>query len=154
MVCANAGRSVHSSIMATLASPLAIDGLVPFADCVRADAARQLNGPRRSALGQFFTPAPVASLLASMTRVRGDTVRVLDPGAGSGILSAAWVAAACSGSHRPRRIELVAHEVDGALLPPLRATLDACVNACSNDGIEMEFRIENSDFLAHTVERL
>jgi adenine-specific DNA-methyltransferase len=42
--------------------------------------------------GQYFTPLEAARIIAALPRTPGgDTIRVLDPGAGSGMLSAAIV---------------------------------------------------------------
>ena len=46
----------------------------------------------RKKIGQFFTPAAIADYMANMPQYFGETVSILDPGAGSGILSAAIVA--------------------------------------------------------------
>ena len=40
-------------------------------------------------MGQFFTPAPTARFMADLSEVSGEDVRLLDPGAGLGSLSAA-----------------------------------------------------------------
>lgn len=45
----------------------------------------------RKKIGQFFTPASIANYMGSMSTICNDTVRILDPGAGSGILSAAII---------------------------------------------------------------
>lgn len=51
-----------------------------------------LDAGSRADLGQFFTPVAVAGLMARLPRLPRDGVlRVLDPGAGSGVLSAAVV---------------------------------------------------------------
>ncbi|WP_436778296.1 Eco57I restriction-modification methylase domain-containing protein [Yinghuangia sp. YIM S09857] len=77
-------------------------------------------------LGQFFTPAPVADYLASLARLpSGGTLRVLDPGAGAGSLSAALVARVLA--EQPEvKVTLTACEVDKKLSGVLQATLDDC----------------------------
>ena len=54
-----------------------------------------LDPGRQSDLGQFFTALPVARLMASLSVPKGKTVRLLDAGAGIGVLSAAWIDHAC-----------------------------------------------------------
>ena len=61
---------------------------------VRESADREAT--QRGQLGQFFTPAPVAALLAGMFDVPTVVVRLLDPGAGVGSLTAALVGRACT----------------------------------------------------------
>ncbi len=80
-------------------------------------------------MGQFFTPALAAQILAAMPRIpKGGTLRVLDPGAGSGILTAAIV-------DRVRReapdvtVVVTAVEMDASLRTPLAETLGNCEEA-------------------------
>ncbi len=80
---------------------------------------------RRGALGQFFTPVPVAGLLASMFDPPTGEVRVLDPGAGVGSLTAALVSRAVTETW-PVTLDLHAVEVDEDLIPALKETLLGC----------------------------
>jgi adenine-specific DNA-methyltransferase len=67
--------------------------LLSLAERNRVAALLNLNPATQNSLGQFFTPARAAALIAAMPRLpRTGTLRVLDPGAGSGMLSAALVA--------------------------------------------------------------
>lgn len=93
------------------------------------DALAGLDASNQDALGQFFTPAAAAALIASMARLQeSGTLRVLDPGAGSGMLAAALVARVLR--ERPSlSLHVVAVETDETLLPYLRSTLDACESA-------------------------
>lgn len=90
---------------------------------VRESAKRESN--QRSELGQFFTPAPIAALLASMFEVPAGPLRVLDPGAGVGSLTAALVDRARDEGW-PATLDLTAVEIDKNLLPPLKETLREC----------------------------
>lgn len=86
-----------------------------------------LDKQRQATLGQFFTPADAAVLVASLPRLDQLTgpVRVLDPGAGSGSLSAALVARLAE--ERPEiPVHVVAVETDPDVLPFLEETLAAC----------------------------
>ena len=103
--------------------------LVELAERERVAALADVDAGLQSEFGQFFTPGAAAELIASMfvLPTRG-TVRVLDPGAGSGILSAALVDRIIRESPSVR-IDLVAIERDTAMIPHLEATLDACARA-------------------------
>src|SRR5438105_13744009 len=116
------------------------------ADLLRLDATRQLNSEKRSALGQFFTPAPTSRLMASMFQF-GSAVELLDAGAGIGSLTAAVVEAACESAQPPQRIRATAYEIDSALLPYLEATMQACQRQCESAGIEFVSEIKNEDFI-------
>lgn len=121
--------------------------LLEAVDARRRVAVRQLDSRRRVAMGQFLTPAPLAEFMAGMVEASKPILRVLDPGAGVGSLSAALVVAMCRRTRRPDSIALTAYEIDRALIGPLRATLDLCEMACEEAGIRFEGRIVDGDFL-------
>ncbi len=127
--------------------PSAVDSLLTTVDTTRRDTTQRLDPRRRVLLGQFLTPAPVASFMAGMIECRKRVFRVLDPGAGVGSLSAALVDAMCRTPRRPEAILLTAYEMDPMLTGHLRATLDLCRKASENAGIRFESRIVAEDFL-------
>jgi len=108
----------------TRQDPCDPDSLLAAVDRTRRAVTEGLDARRRVLLGQFFTPAPVAAFMAGMFESRKPLLRVLDPGAGIGSLSAAFVAAMCRGPRRPEAIALTAYEIDPALIGHLRATLE------------------------------
>src|SRR6267142_1311116 len=86
------------------------DALMSAVEKIRRDVALQLDPRRRALYGQFLTPAPVAEFIAKMARADRQVLRVLDPGAGVGSLSAALIAAICRRTTRPESIALTAYE--------------------------------------------
>ncbi|WP_199729864.1 carbamoyltransferase C-terminal domain-containing protein [Tessaracoccus sp. OH4464_COT-324] len=122
--------------------------LLGIAEVERVAALGGLDAHTQSELGQFFTPAAAARLIASMPRLpEAGTLRVLDPGAGSGVLAAALVSRALS--ERPGlSIEIVAVERDPAVLPSLRATLSACEQA---GGGRVHAEAVEADFILDSV---
>ncbi|MDZ4258835.1 MAG: Eco57I restriction-modification methylase domain-containing protein [Gemmatimonadales bacterium] len=106
-----------------------------------------LDPVQRGNLGQFLTPAPLATFLASMTRCKLDEIRILDPGAGAGALSAAMVESLCHRASPPESIELTAVEVDPIMIGHLRETLAACETLCEERGIRFRSRVVQADFL-------
>jgi adenine-specific DNA-methyltransferase len=98
-------------------------------------------------MGQFLTPATVAVFMSRMFEARKPILRVLDPGAGIGSLSAAFVAAMCHRTHRPEVIALTAYEIDPMLMHHLRATLDLCRAVSKAAGVQFEARVVPEDFL-------
>jgi adenine-specific DNA-methyltransferase len=86
-------------------------------------------GPERASLGQFFTPEPAAALIASMLDLPGHgSLRVLDPGAGVGSLTAA-LAARAAAEAPSLRLAATAVEVDEALIGDLTSTLEECARS-------------------------
>ena len=102
----------------------------------------------RKNLGQFFTPIEVAQQMLQPLDSLPEKVRVLDPGAGAGILSAAVFTRIVSS--RPihvREIEFVAYEVDANVLPFLRKTLEMCASLSARMGINFKYTIHMVDFI-------
>lgn len=92
----------------------------------RVAALSGLDSKTQDTLGQFFTPARAASLIAAMpTLPESGVLRVLDPGAGSGMLSAALVARVFE-AHPGLSLHMVAVECDPTVIPFLSDTLQAC----------------------------
>lgn len=125
----------------------ATDALLEAVEEMRRGVSRHLEPSRRALMGQFLTPVPVALFMARMFEARKRVLGVLDPGAGIGSLSAAFVAAMCGRARRPLAIALTAYEVDSKLIGHLQATLDLCRTASAEAGIQFEARLINEDFL-------
>ena len=104
------------------------DSLVPRAEARRVRASDELDG-RRGHLGQFFTPAPIAELLAGMFDPVGGAARMLDAGAGVGSLTAAVVERARA-EQWPVELEVHGVEVDQNLIPRLEEILQDCEMVC------------------------
>lgn len=86
-----------------------------------------LDSSRQAELGQFFTPAAAATLVASLLHLDGAIrpVRVLDPGAGAGSLAAALVDR-LTGRNPGTAVHVVAVEKDRGVVPFLEETLADC----------------------------
>lgn len=74
-------------------------------------------------------------------------IRFLDPGAGVGSLTAAWVDEILARDERPNSVSLTACEIDPRLLEYLRQTLVACRQACQRSGVKCDFEIVATDFV-------
>lgn len=129
--------------------------LLEEVDARRMHLSRKLDPLKRAPLGQFMTPAVIARLMAGMFDSRPPSrVRLLDPGAGLGVLTAAYVAEMCARPIRPESIEVCAYEVDTDLVYELQSTLVACRAAAEEAGVVMTFRVIETDFIAESVARL
>lgn len=135
-------------------SKLVTADLLEHVDALRLRVAREGDAHHRAELGQFFTPSPVATLMASMLELRGSTIRLLDPGAGVGVLVAACVAELITRRKRPLQLRVTACEVDPCLADYLSETLDLCADACARAGISFDSEIVVGDFIAHAVDEL
>jgi adenine-specific DNA-methyltransferase len=108
-----------------------------------------LGRRHRAQLGQFFTPALTARFIASMLGTpERQSIRVLDPGAGIGILCAAAVVQLVTNQSHVKGIELVAYELDARLDKELRKTLIACERFGRTAGVDLSWELRASDYVA------
>ncbi len=98
--------------------------LIDDVEARRQRASASLNPARRIELGQFFTPSPIASFLASMFEITDRPASLLDPGAGVGSLTAGFVSRWTTECVSP--LNVTACELDPSLHDDLAATLDEC----------------------------
>jgi adenine-specific DNA-methyltransferase len=127
------------------------DALVEAIDLSRVRLSRELDATRRDELGQFLTPAPVARALAAMFTPLTGKVRLLDPGAGIGMLGAALVASLLAQEVPPTTITLTAYEVDEAMHRGLDQTLTDIADVCARAGVAFTGELRGEDFLAAGV---
>jgi adenine-specific DNA-methyltransferase len=113
---------------------------------IRAGAALAA-APERVQLGQFYTPSRAASLIAEMPRLpRTGTLRVLDPGAGIGSLTAALVARILREAPR-LQVEVVAAEIDPIASADLAETLADCVEVAASLGTRVAVSVLQADLI-------
>ncbi len=127
------------------------NALLDQVDYFRFNACRELDAARRSELGQFFTPPPVARLMASMFIKRPKDLRILDAGAGVGSLSAALITEVCCWDQKPKSITLAAYEIDPLLIEYLRTTFDDIAGICDQNDIDFKGEILQEDFIGAGV---
>jgi adenine-specific DNA-methyltransferase len=84
-----------------------------------------IDSDRKARLGQYFTPASVAGFMASLfTTGSFRACRLLDPGAGIGMLASAFLDRCADGRLPFRSVAVDAFELDERLLPVLKQTLE------------------------------
>lgn len=132
--------------MATEAPAVSTD-LVARTEARRRESSASLDSKERAKLGQYFTPAPAANFIASLARLdEAETLRLLDPGAGAGSLTASVVARILR--DRPRaRISVTACEIDPQLHDTLAATLEDCASTAREVGGHVETTLVHDDFI-------
>jgi adenine-specific DNA-methyltransferase len=100
----------------------------------RIEIARQSSRAHKSALGQFFTPGSIAQWMAGLFDLSSfESVRVLDPGAGIGVLSCALLTAARRRDADVRSV--TAYELDPLLIGALRMSLREHADATTSVSI-------------------
>lgn len=118
-------RTKHKDLSAgRLATGYRDDFLASEIEQLRLTASKCSGPKKKSQLGQFFTPAKIAHFMASIfPPSNADKCRLLDAGAGTGSLSAAFLDRWASGGFAFERVEIDAFEIDDCLFPYLTNTL-------------------------------
>ena len=106
----------------------------------------------RSKIGQFLTPAPIAHFMAGMFRQDASEARILDAGAGAGVLAAAAVETLIGSAHHLQSIKVTAFENDESVLPHLKDTLARCEAVCAEENIAFVAETRSEDFVAASVD--
>ncbi|WP_433661134.1 Eco57I restriction-modification methylase domain-containing protein [Nocardia sp. CA-128927] len=118
--------------------------LLALAERTRVAALSGLEPKTQESLGQFFTPARAAALIAMAPRLpETGHIKVLDPGAGSGMLSAA-IAVRVLAERPDLSMHIIAVECDDTVLPYLMTTLEACKEA--GDG-RVTYEVVEADYI-------
>jgi len=117
------------------------------ADRIGAAYAARVTVEHRKNHGLYLTPIAVANFMAAQIAAGGDALRILDPAAGAGILLCATVEALVARSSAPRRIELVAYEVDPALAEILAQVLADLRDWGAARGTDIAVEIVCFDFI-------
>jgi hypothetical protein len=109
-----------------------------------------LDPKRKAALGQFMTPAPVAAYMAAMFPLSDLAhCKLLDPGAGLGALSSAFLDRWRDKGFGFSRVDVTAHELDDNLRAHLPTTL-----AQHADRKRLAVRVVPGDFVLDTAASL
>ena len=108
---------------------------------------------KRKQYGQFFTTVPTAEFMASMFQIdtNRSSIRLLDAGAGAGILSAALVSHLRASGYKGRII-LICYENNPDVLPVLkRRPWCAIISVAVSRSSSVSKHIVNDGFLGSSV---
>lgn len=124
-----------------------IGSLTEFANEKQQGFYSSTSSMERKERGHFGTPSEIAEFMAEMFSMKSrKTLRILDPGAGVGMLSAALCQRALS-QKEARRLHFELWENDPGLIPLLEDTMLHCQRRVQEAGLEMEFDIREEDFI-------
>ncbi len=100
----------------------------------------------RKSGGHYLTPAAVARFMAGHSSYSEPHMRVLDPGSGTGILSAA-VCEAASQSGQVKSLHVDAYEIEQSLAGLTRLVLAFAQDWLGRRGVVLTFNVTHGDFL-------
>jgi len=112
---------------------------------------------KRKKNGQYFTPSGIADLMAAQINQKNDVIRILDAGAGTGVLGCALCERLANQKKKPSKIELVAYETDEELIELLEGAIKYLKRYIEEKGIFFEFQIKKEDFVlkyAHNLQKM
>ena len=110
------------------------------------------DAKKKAQLGQFLTPARTAQFMAGLfpaTASAKGVCRLLDPGAGIGSLSSAFLERCSSGNLHFEKVELSAFELDSLLHEELTNTL-----ASYSERLPLTYDVLGGDFIEEAVNRI
>jgi adenine-specific DNA-methyltransferase len=116
--------------------------LLSVVEETRLHLSKTTEANKKSQLGQFLTPARIATFMASLFPASRDSCRLLDAGAGIGSLSLAFLERWRSGELPFDQVTLDAFEIDPDLLPHLSRSL----RKYESEG-SFHSRIRHADFI-------
>ncbi|MFI1851795.1 Eco57I restriction-modification methylase domain-containing protein [Streptomyces sp. NPDC020480] len=126
--------------------------LVTRTEARRQESSSALDPKERAKRGQYFTPAPAADFIASLARLDGAApIRLLDPGAGAGSLTASVVSRILR-EHPQAQINVTVCENDPQLHKTLSATLEDCASTAKAAGGRVETTLVKDDFITWATE--
>ena len=123
------------------------EALAEIAEFYGIDASSRLERERRALLGQYMTPTYVGRFMASLFTDLSGHVSVLDPGAGTGSLTAALVERMCGRNEQPLSAYLLCYEIEPLLTGYLRSTLEQAVIECEAANIRISTEVREKDFI-------
>lgn len=116
------------------------------AELLRIKANSKLNPKVKSTLGQFFTPSPISKYMASLfSRIEGN-VLLLDPGCGSGSLTAAFVDESLK-RKKISSIKIHAFDVEPIIQPFIAETLSLCREKSKKNAVSINTHFILDDFI-------
>ncbi|MFE9377153.1 Eco57I restriction-modification methylase domain-containing protein [Streptomyces sp. NPDC006855] len=125
----------------------AVSDLVARTEVRRQELSSALDPKERAKRGQYFTPAPAADFIASMAKLAdAGPIRILDPGAGAGSLTASLVSRILQGQPEAH-LSVTACENDPQLHETLSATLKDCALTAEAAGGRVETTLVKDDFI-------
>ena len=120
--------------------------LLHYANIIAEEYLKQSNPIDRKIKGQYFTPEKISSFMAESLGINKQNFRVLDPGAGIGMLRAAVCNFVLSLDFKTS-FSLDAYENDPKIIPFLENVLTKCKSVLEEKGHNFKYKIILNDFI-------
>ncbi len=123
-------------------------------DIYRLEISQKLDPKTRGELGQYLTPLSVATFMASLFNSTSDDIVLLDPGAGTGTLTACFFQEMIGRIVKPHSIHTECYELEPLMENYLKTTLDDCLYTSESMGISFSGTVKQIDFIEWGVEKI
>ena len=120
--------------------------LTDYAEELAEVYAQKSDLKEKKSKGQFFTQKAIGLFMAGMFDINKSSFNILDPGAGIGMLSAAFCERLLN-LRKAYNISLDAYETDSKLIPYLEKTLRKCKATLEEKGHVFKYKIIEKDFI-------
>jgi len=110
-----------------------------------------VSNNHKSIYGQYLTPDSIATYMSNLLldySNNSNTIKILDPGAGQGILSITLIELIKS-KRQNTEISLDAYEIDDSIIPELKHNLEKI-----GELLNIEYKIINSNFIDTTTQEI
>ncbi len=118
-----------------------------FADRLGLIYAKLVSSKQKKEQGQFFTPLPIANLMASYSSKVKSSFRILDPGCGTGVLSCCLLESIALSKNLITEIRLTAYETDTVLVPVIIQVFEYLKAWLTARTINFSYEIKTIDFV-------
>ena len=109
--------------------------------------AKQVSLKHKKDNGQFFTPTPIAKLMASFCENTKSSIKILDPGCGTAILSCALIEKIAEQNSSIETIALEVYETDSEIIPFTQESLNYLKIWLLSKGIKFQSVLHIHDFI-------
>jgi adenine-specific DNA-methyltransferase len=117
-----------------------------YAESIGKEYSGTVSSDYRRSKGQFITPTVLADYMASFFTSRTGPVSVLDPGAGTGVLSCALCEKLIS-DFSISKIDLTLYEFDKEVIPCLHQSMKYLREYACSKGTDLKIEIKEMDFV-------
>lgn len=125
-----------------------------YADRLGIYYTKQVTQKHKKDNGQFFTPTPIANLMASFCNLTVNSLRILDPGCGTAVLTCTLVEHLTEQNPNIEFIDLVAYETDPELISYSQKTLTYLKKWLHLKGVRFHYLVHNQDFILDNAKAL
>lgn len=127
--------------------PLKNESPVSYADRLGESYTNKVTSDHKKQNGQFFTPVEISEFMATLSSFDNESISILDPGCGTGILSIALIVELAESKRDIKRIELTAYETDTNLVKYSQQSLLYLKEWLTDKSIQFSYILHIHDYI-------